>query len=88
MVRAMMLEAAIIHDVDIDRLSLKGTVDNQLSWTPLLSTGKPLNTKQFIHEMLLVIASDSVPLIPKRSEKESRNDDPKAINTNKTPPPH
>jgi len=78
MVRAIMLEAAIIHDVNIDRPSLKGTVDTQLSWTPLLPTGKPRKTKQFIHEILLVIASDSFPLIPKRSEHRVKKRRPKS----------
>jgi len=66
-VQAIMLEAAITHSVDLERLSFKGTVDTLLSWTPLLPTGKPRKTKQFIHDMLLVIASDAVPLRPKRS---------------------
>jgi len=77
MVRAIMLEASITHSIDLERLSFKGTVDTLLSWTPLLPTGKPRKTKQFIDEMLLVIASDTVPLRPKRSEPRVKKRRPK-----------
>ena len=48
MVRAIMLEDSITHSVNLERLSFKGTVDTLLSWTPLLPTGKSLNTNNFI----------------------------------------
>ena len=67
-VRATMLESAITHSFNIERLRFKGTVDTLLSWAPLLPTGKPRKPEQFIHGMLLVIASDLVPLRPKRSD--------------------
>jgi len=89
MVRAIMLEASITHSVDLERLSFKGTVDTLLSWTPLLPTGKPRKTKQFIDEMLLVIASDTVPLRPKRSEPRVKKRRPKNYQLlTKSPPPH
>ena len=75
--RAIMIEAAITHDVDIDRLIFKGKVDTLLSLTPLLPTGKPYKSKQFIHGMLSVIASDSVSLRPKRSEPRVKKRQPK-----------
>jgi hypothetical protein len=77
LLRAIMLEAAITNDTDIERLSFKGTIDTLLAWAPLLPTGKPRKIKQFIDEMLLVIASDPVPLRPKRSEPRAKKRRPK-----------
>lgn len=78
MVRAIMLEAYISHNVDLDRLSFKGTVDTLLAWAPLLPTGKPRKTKEYITIMLAVIASDEVPLRPGRSEPRAKKRRPKS----------
>lgn len=37
LVRALMLEAAWTHDVELERLSFKGTVDSLRQWTPLFA---------------------------------------------------
>ncbi len=77
LVRALMLEAAITHSIDVERLSFKGSIDTLLAWAPLLPVGKPRKSKQFIAELLLVIASDQVPLRPKRSEPRAKKRRPK-----------
>lgn len=67
LVRALMLEAAWTHGVELDRLSFKGTVDTLRQWTPLLAPTM-FAFKRAREELLRVIAADAVPLRPNRSE--------------------
>ncbi|AHF91591.1 transposase IS4 [Opitutaceae bacterium TAV5] len=77
MVRALMLETAITHDVDIERLSFKGTIDTLRSWLPLLLPAKPRKNRRLIHLITLQIASDPVPLRPLRAEPRTKKRRPK-----------
>jgi hypothetical protein len=77
LVRALMIEAAWKHGVELERLSFKGTVDTLRQWAPLFtSPGVRANTA--LRELLRIIAADTVPLRPKRSEPRATKRRPKA----------
>jgi hypothetical protein len=75
-VRALMLEAAWTHDVALERLSFKGTVDTLRQWTPLMAP-KMFAFKRAREGLLRVIAADQVPDRPNRSEPRARKRRPK-----------
>ena len=66
LVRALLLEAAITHDVPIERLSFKGALDAIHAWTssPLLRRAR----RAARAELLARIASDTLPIRPDRHE--------------------
>ncbi|MGH8018441.1 MAG: hypothetical protein ACREIA_09150 [Opitutaceae bacterium] len=76
LVRALMLEAAWTHGVELDRLSFKGTVDTLRQWTPLFAPSM-FAFKRARQELLRIIAADAVPLRPNRSEPRVRKRRPK-----------
>jgi hypothetical protein len=71
LVRALMIEAAWTHGVEIERLSFKGTVDTLRQWAPLFDPARVV-TRAAHRELLRIIASDQVPLRPNRSEPRAR----------------
>lgn len=77
LVRALMLEAAWTHGVELERLSFKGTVDTLRQWTPLFAPSM-FAFKRAREELLRIIAADPVPLRPNRSEPRARKRRPKA----------
>jgi hypothetical protein len=76
-VRALMLEAALTHAVDVERLSFKGTVDAMRAWGAWMNAGGARLDKRLLRELLLAIASDQVPLRPERSEPRAKKRRPK-----------
>jgi len=76
LVRALMVEAASTHGVEIDRLSFKGTVDTLRQWAPLFDPTRAA-TRTARRELLRIIATDRVPLRPNRSEPRARKRRPK-----------
>jgi hypothetical protein len=77
LVRALMLEAAWTHGVELERLSFKGTVDTLRQWTPLLAPSM-FAFKRARAELLRIIAADPVPHRPNRSEPRARKRRPKS----------
>lgn len=77
LVRALMLEAAWTHGVELERLSFKGTVDTLRQWTPLFAPSL-FAFKRAREELLRVIAADPVPLRPNRSAPRVRKRRPKS----------
>ena len=77
LVRALMLESAWTHGIDLERLSFKGTVDTLRQWTPLFAPSM-FAFKRAREELLRVIAADPVPLRPNRSEPRARKRRPKS----------
>jgi hypothetical protein len=77
LVRALMLEAAWTHGVDIQRLSFKGTVDTLRQWSPLFAPAMFV-FKRARQELLRVIAADQVPDRPNRVEPRARKRRPKS----------
>ena len=76
LVRAVMLEAAWTHGVELQRLSFKGTVDMLRQWTPLFAPSLFV-FKRAREELLRVVAADTVPLRPNRTEPRARKRRPK-----------
>ena len=76
LVRALMLEAALTHQVDLERLSFKGTVDTLRQWTPLFAP-RMFTFKRARAELLRIIAADQIPDRPNRSEPRARKRRPK-----------
>lgn len=77
LVRALMLEAAWEHSVELDRLSFKGTVDTLRQWTPLFAPAM-FAFRRARQELLRIIAADQVPDRPNRSEPRVRKRRPKS----------
>jgi hypothetical protein len=77
LVRALMLEAAWTHGVELERLSFKGTVDTLRQWTPLFAP-RMFAFKRARQELLRIIAADQVPDRPNRVEPRARKRRPKS----------
>jgi len=77
LVRALMLEAACTHQVDLARVSFKGTVDTLRQWAPLFAAGAG-TTRIARRELLRTIAADQVPDRPNRSEPRAVKRRPKS----------
>jgi len=76
LVRALMLEAAWTHDVSLERLSFKGTVDTLRQWTPLFAP-RMFAFNRARQELLRIIAADQVPDRPDRVEPRACKRRPK-----------
>jgi hypothetical protein len=85
LVRALMLEAAWRHDVELAHLSFKGTVDTLRQWTPLFAPTM-FAFKRAREELLRIIAADQVPERPNRSEPRARKRRPKNYQLLTQPP--
>jgi len=73
-VRALMQEASIRHQVDLSRISFKGTLDTLRHWSQAVDScqGKPRKQSRLIDEMLRLIASDQLPDRPGRVEPRAK----------------
>ena len=82
LIRALMQRAALTYDVDLERISFKGSLDSLHHFADAIYAAhrKPRKQAQLFDAMLRVIASDLVPLRPKRSEPRARKRRPKTIN--------
>jgi hypothetical protein len=79
LVRALMQEAAIRHQVDLTRISFKGTTDTLRHWSASLEAmrGKPAKQQALLDAMFELIAKDLVPLRPEREEPRAKKRRPK-----------
>lgn len=79
LVRSLMQEAAIVHHVDLARLSFKGTLDTLRHFADAVhaSTGKPRKQALLIDAMLELIAKDQLPFRPGRVEPRAKKRRPK-----------
>jgi len=79
LVRAIMQQAAIDHQVDLTRISFKGTTDTLRHWSASLEAlrGRPRKQQALLDAMLELIAKDLVPLRPGREEPRARKRRPK-----------
>lgn len=77
--RCLMQKAAITHDVDLQRVSFKGTLDalRQFANAAAGIEDKPRTLSALVDEMLLAIARDLVPHRPERAEPRVRKRRPK-----------
>lgn len=74
LVRSLMQRSAHSHQVPLDRLSFKGTLDTLRHWSGLIAAAEstPRHQQKLIAQMLALIASTSVPKRPGRSEPRAK----------------
>jgi hypothetical protein len=79
LVRSLMQEAAIRHQVDLTRISFKGTLDTLQHWSANLEAmrGMPRKQQALLGTMFELIANDLVPLRPDREEPRTKKRRPK-----------
>ena len=79
LIRALMQKAAHRHDVPLARLSFKGTLDTLRQWSEVIhaSSGQPRKQSLLITDMLRLIALDTLPHRPGRSEPRAKKRRPK-----------
>jgi hypothetical protein len=80
LIRALMQQAAALYHVPIERLSFKGSVDTLRQWSDTLNAAhdKPREQARLFNQLLQILAEDTVPLRPDRSEPRVRKRRPKA----------
>jgi len=76
LVRALILETALTHDVPIERLSFKGALDALQAWADHALRSRR-HRRMARRSLLARLASDQVPLRPGRSEPRARKRRPK-----------
>ncbi len=79
LVRGLMQQAAALYEVNLTRLSFKGTVDSLRQWTEAFNAAhsRPREQERLFNQLLEIIAEDTVPLRPERSEPRVRKRRPK-----------
>lgn len=79
LIRAIMFQAALIHDTDLDRISFKGTCDTLRQWAPHLASvaHRTLVYRRLFRCLLQTLADDLVPYRPNRSEPRAVKRRPK-----------
>lgn len=79
LVRSLMQESAISHQMDLSRISFKGTLDTMHEWRGVLESMRahPRKHKALLDLMLKVIASDPLPSRPNREEPRAKKRRPK-----------
>jgi hypothetical protein len=78
LIRALMTEASAIHEVPLDRISFKGTVDATRQYSIAIAQARSKKKqRQLIQELLAVLAKDEVPARPGRREPRAIKRRPK-----------
>jgi len=79
LIRCVMQKAALTHDVDINRISFKGSLDTvrQFANASCGAQDRPRTISAMVDEMLLAIARDLNPIRPGRSEPRVKKRRPK-----------
>ena len=78
LIRCLMAQASVINDVELDRLSFKGTVDSVRQFSLAIAQARSKKKQQqLIAELLEVIARDEVPERPDRREPRAVKRRPK-----------
>jgi DDE family transposase len=79
LVRALMLQAALTYATPLCRISFKGSCDTLRQWAPhlALATATPGSYHRLFRSMLKILANDTVPLRPDRSEPRAVKRRPK-----------
>jgi hypothetical protein len=80
LVRSVMQQVALRHQVDLERLSFKGTLDtlNRFAEAIHAAHGKPHRQAELLDAMFGLIARDQLPFRPGRSEPRAKKRRPKA----------
>ena len=79
LIRCLMQQAAICHQVDLSRISFKGTLDTLHHFADVIRAAdtKPRQQTELYSEMLRLIALDQLPIRPQRSEPRAKKRRPK-----------
>jgi hypothetical protein len=78
LIRAVMVETVRRHDVPLERLSFKGSVDSVRQYSIAISKAKTkTRAAHLVQELLRVLAGDLVPLRPNRKEPRAVKRRPK-----------
>lgn len=79
LLRGLMQQAAALYDIDLTRLSFKGSVDTLRQWTDIFNAAhsQPREQRRLFDQLLQILADDIVPYRPKRSEPRVRKRRPK-----------
>lgn len=78
LIRCLMIQAAAIHEVNLDRLSFKGSLDSVCHFGPKLSQATTKKKKTaLINQLLETMAKDLVPDRPNRREPRAQKRRPK-----------
>ena len=79
LIRSLMQRAALAYDVDLERLSFKGSLDSLHHFADAIYATHPKPRKQamLFDALLRAIASDLIPLRPNRCEPRARKRRPK-----------
>jgi len=79
LIRAIMLQSALIHNTDLNRISFKGTCDTLRQWAPHLASvaHRALVYRRLLRCLLQTIIDDLVPRRPNRSEPRAVKRRPK-----------
>lgn len=79
LLRGLMQHAAALYEVDLTRLSFKGSVDALRQWSDIFNAAhsKPKEQRRLFDHLLQIIAQDTVPDRPHRSEPRVRKRRPK-----------
>lgn len=80
LIRALMQQAAALYLVPIERISFKGSVDTLRQWTDTLNAAydHPHLQARLFNQLLQILAEDTVPYRPDRTEPRVRKRRPKA----------
>ena len=79
LVRCLMVEAASIHDVELERISFKGSVDTLRHFSRVIAEARSRRQQiQLTNDMLEALAGDPLPDRPHRVEPRSQKRRPKA----------
>ena len=78
LIRALMTEASAIHDVPLERISFKGTVDATRQYSIAIAQARSKKKqRQLVLELLRVLAKDQLPSRPGRREPRAMKRRPK-----------
>lgn len=78
LIRALMVEAAALYDLPVERISFKGTVDSTVEYSLALVQARSQKTqRQLVADLLAVIAEDALPDRPGRCEPRAVKRRPK-----------
>jgi len=78
LIRAVMIETVRRHDVPLERLSFKGSVDSVRQYSIALAKAKTkTRAAQLVKDLLRVLAGDPVPCRPDRKEPRAVKKRPK-----------
>lgn len=78
-IRSLIQHAATLYDVPIERISFKGCCDTLRQWSDAFNihAGKPRKQKDMLEALLKIIAEDTLPHRPGRTEPRAKKRRPK-----------